>query len=119
MAAARSLLGGCPLYMSGMIPFSLIVDLAKFMTVLFLFLVGFSFLITAMNTPFFDTTEVFYLFFTFSCVLYITTSKGLMSSKLNWLRPCGLASVALNSALIEKNKSLLVALAKAKSYTAV
>jgi hypothetical protein len=37
------------------------VDLAKFMTVLFLFLVGFSFLITAMNTPFFDTTEVYYL----------------------------------------------------------
>ncbi len=66
----------------------MIVDLAKFMTVLFLFLVGFSFLITAMNTPFFDTTEVYYLIFMYfsHSVLYITISKDLMSSKLNWLR---------------------------------
>jgi len=33
---------------------SLIVDLGKFMTVLCLFLVGFSMLITAMNTPFYE-----------------------------------------------------------------
>ena len=33
---------------------SLLVDLGKFMTVLCLFLIGFSMLITAMNTPFFD-----------------------------------------------------------------
>ena len=38
--------------------FSLIVDLAKFMTVLSLFLVGFTMLITAMNTPFYDTKQV-------------------------------------------------------------
>jgi hypothetical protein len=84
MAAARSLLGVCPLYISGTIHFSLIVDLAKFMTVLFLFLVGFSFLITAMNTPFFDTTEVYYLIFIqyLHSIFYITTSKDLMSSKL-------------------------------------
>jgi hypothetical protein len=74
MVEDRSLLGVCPLYISGTINFSLIVDLAKFMTVLFLFLVGFSFLITAMNTPFFDTTEVFilnfYLYLTFSVPHY-------------------------------------------------
>ena len=33
--------------------FSLLIDLGKFMTVLFLFLIGFSMLVTAMNTPFF------------------------------------------------------------------
>ena len=33
---------------------SLLVDLGKFMTVLCLFLIGFSMLITAMNTPFYD-----------------------------------------------------------------
>ena len=34
--------------------FSLLIDLGKFMTVLFLFLIGFSMLVTAMNTPFFE-----------------------------------------------------------------
>jgi len=33
---------------------SLLVDLGKFMTVLFLFLIGFSMLVTAMNTPFYQ-----------------------------------------------------------------
>ena len=37
---------------------SLLVDLGKFMTVLFLFLIGFSMLVTAMNTPFYDPSEV-------------------------------------------------------------
>ena len=37
---------------------SLLVDLGKFMTVLFLFLIGFSMLVTAMNTPFYQLTEV-------------------------------------------------------------
>ena len=37
-----------------MIVFSLLIDLGKFMTVLFLFLIGFSMLVTAMNTPFFE-----------------------------------------------------------------
>ena len=38
--------------------FSLIVDLAKFMTVLSLFLIGFTMLITALNTPFYSLTDV-------------------------------------------------------------
>ena len=33
---------------------SLLIDLGKFMTVLFLFLIGFSMLVTAMNTPFYE-----------------------------------------------------------------
>ena len=37
---------------------SLLVDLGKFMTVLFLFLIGFSMLVTAMNTPFYQLTVV-------------------------------------------------------------
>ena len=47
---------------------SLLVDLGKFMTVLFLFLIGFSMLVTAMNTPFYQldlevrTTELFLLY---------------------------------------------------------
>ncbi|XP_023333094.1 serine/threonine-protein phosphatase 6 regulatory ankyrin repeat subunit C [Eurytemora carolleeae] len=36
---------------------SLIVDLAKFMTVLSLFLIGFTMLITALNTPFYSLTD--------------------------------------------------------------
>ena len=36
---------------------SLLIDLGKFMTVLFLFLIGFSMLVTAMNTPFYDPLE--------------------------------------------------------------
>merc|ERR1719507_896346 len=36
---------------------SLLVDLGKFMTVLCLFLIGFSMLITAMNTPFYELKD--------------------------------------------------------------